>query len=181
MLYKGYFKTNKEESILVEIITGNSTENDSITTDLVFSGESPVIISTESDGLFSPIKSRSCTVTLVAEQPYYDMYSGTSHGTKLHVYNCDTAECLFWGYVTPCAYSQPYNYLNTIEIEAVDALSTLQDYQYKMECRQKKRCRKHSDEYSIYDTKCFICLYTGSFCWQLSCKSNYSRAWLVSF
>ena len=96
MLYKGYFKTNKEESILVEIITGNSTENDSITTDLVFSGESPVIISTESDGLFSPIKSRSCTVTLVAEQPYYDMYSGTSHGTKLHVYNCDTAECLFW-------------------------------------------------------------------------------------
>ena len=131
MLYKGYFKTNKEESILVEIITGNSTENDSIVTDLVFSGESPVIISTESDGLFSPIKSRSCTVTLVAEQPYYDMYSGTSHGTKLHVYNCDTAECLFYGYVTPCAYSQPYNYLNTIEIEAVDALSTLQDYQYK--------------------------------------------------
>ena len=38
MLYKGYFKTNKEESILVEIITGNSTENDSIVTDLVFSG-----------------------------------------------------------------------------------------------------------------------------------------------
>lgn len=132
MLYKGYFKNLKEESILVEIITGSSTENDSTVTDLVFSGEDPVIISTASDGLFSPIKSRSCTVSLISEQPYFDMYSGGSQDVKLHVYNCDTAECLFWGYVTPCVYSQDYNSkYDIIEIEAVDAVSTLQDYKFE--------------------------------------------------
>ena len=37
---------------------------------------------------------------------------------------------MFNGFVTPCQYNQPYTYINRIEIEAVDAISTLKDYKY---------------------------------------------------
>jgi len=110
------------------IITNNDSSEE---TELTFSDKSPVVIAqTSSDGLFTPIKSRSCTVTIVSNEPYFDMYSGSSHGTSLVVNNLSTGECVFFGYVTPCEYNQPYLYLNQIEIEAVDALSTLQDFKY---------------------------------------------------
>lgn len=128
MKYVGTFKSIKGETFQVIIITNGSTSQE---TELTFQDESPVVITqNSSDGLFSPIKSRSCTVTIVSNEPYFDMYSGTSHGTSLVVNNLSKGECIFFGYVTPCEYNQPYQYLNQIEIEAVDAISTLQDFKY---------------------------------------------------
>lgn len=129
MLYTGKFKNVKGETIQVNIITNNDKQQ---TTELTFANESPVIImQNSSDGIFSPIKSRSCTITVVAKDPYFDMYSGQSHGTIVEVNNLTKGECLFFGYMTPCEYNQPYLYLNEIELEAVDAVSTLQDFKYK--------------------------------------------------
>jgi hypothetical protein len=129
MLYTGKFKNVKGETIQVNIITNNDRQQ---TTELTFANESPVIImQNSSDGIFSPIKSRSCTITVVAKDPYFDMYSGQSHGTIVEVNNLTKGECLFFGYMTPCEYNQPYLYLNEIELEAVDAVSTLQDFKYK--------------------------------------------------
>jgi len=129
MKYTGKFKNRNGETIQVNIITKN---NISEVTELTFVDESPVIIAQNSpDGIFSPIKSRSCTITIVAKEPYLDMYSGQSHGTKVIVNNLTKGECLFFGYLTPCEYNQPYLYLNEIELEAVDAVSTLQDFKYK--------------------------------------------------
>lgn len=88
------------------------------------------MISQSSDGIFSPIKSRSCTIKLVTKDELFDIYSGSSHGTSVAVNNLTNSECLFYGYVTPCQYNQPYLYNNEIEIEAVDAISTLQDFKY---------------------------------------------------
>lgn len=130
MLYTGRFKNRNEETIQVNIITNNNTAQE---TELKFVDESPVVIvQNSSDGIFSPIKSRSCTITIVANEPYYDMYSGTSHGTKVTVNNLGTGECLFYGYLTPCEYNQPLLYLNEIELEAVDAASSLQDFKYEL-------------------------------------------------
>ena len=132
MLYWGKFKTFKNEMIRVEILT--SDQDDSIRTERLFSGEAPVVISQQSgDGIFSPIKSRSCTITIVAEGPYLDMYSGHSHGTSVKVYNEKKNECLFFGYLTPCEYNQEYLALNEIELEAIDALSSLQDFKYRFQ------------------------------------------------
>lgn len=129
MKYIGTFKNIKGETVEVVIVSNN---NSSETTEITLAGESPVIISqTSSDGIFSPIKSRSCTITFVSENTYFDMYSGSSHGTQITVKNTTRGECLFYGYLTPCQYNQPYVYLNEIELEAVDAVSTLQDFKYE--------------------------------------------------
>lgn len=127
MKYEGRFRTLKDDMIQVIIITNNSTTEEK---ELTFSNESPVMISQSSDGIFSPIKSRSCTIKVVTKEVYFDIYSGSSHGTSVAVNNLTNNECLFFGYVTPCEYNQPYLYNNEIEIEAVDAISTLQDFKY---------------------------------------------------
>lgn len=127
MKYEGRFRTKADEVIQVIIITNYSTTEEK---KLTFSNESPVIISQSSDGIFSAIKSRSCTIKVVTKEVYFDIYSGSSHGTSVAVNNLTTSECLFFGYVTPCEYNQPYLYNNEIEIEAVDAISTLQDFKY---------------------------------------------------
>ena len=137
MKYTGRFKTVKDELIEVNIVTSDSSVNDSSTEDssvieLVFSGDSPVTITQSSpDGIFSPIKSRSCTITVVSNTEYYNMYSSTAKGTTVEVINVSRGDlCLFSGYMTPCQYNQPYNYLNPIELEAVDGISILKNYKY---------------------------------------------------
>lgn len=127
MKYEGRFRTLKDEMIQVVIITNNDASQEK---EIFFADESPVMISQSSDGIFSPIKSRSCTIKLVTKAVYFDIYSGSSHGTSVAVNNLTKSECLFYGYVTPCQYNQPYLYNNEIEIEAVDAISTLQDFKY---------------------------------------------------
>lgn len=127
MKYEGRFRTLKDEMIQVVIITNNDASQEK---EIFFADESPVMISQSSDGIFSPIKSRSCTIKLVTKEVYFDIYSGSSHGTSVAINNLTKSECLFYGYVTPCQYNQPYLYNNEIEIEAVDAISTLQDFKY---------------------------------------------------
>ena len=127
MLYTGYFRALTGNTITVNITTSSGSG----TTELTFAGESPVVITQSSpDGLFSPIKSRSCTISIVTPDSYFDMYSASSHGTSVTVVDSSRNETLFSGYLTPCEYNQPYVYLNEIELEAVDRLSTLKDYKY---------------------------------------------------
>lgn len=126
MKYIGKFSNRNNELIEVNIITNNS-ENQ--TTEITL-GETPVVISQTSDGIFSPIKSRSCTITIVTNDYFPDMYTSESHGTKVIVNNVSKGECIFYGFLTPCEYNQPYIYVNQLELEAVDALSTLKDFKY---------------------------------------------------
>lgn len=128
MLYTGKFSTIDDVIIRVDIITNNQADS---STELVFAGESPVIINqTSDDGIFSPIKSRGCTVTVVTKDEYWAMYSASSHGTTVTVTDETHNNVLFKGYMTPCEYNQPLIYLNEIELEAVDALSSLHDFKY---------------------------------------------------
>lgn len=56
MKYEGRFRTLKDEMIQVVIITNNDASQEE---EIFFADESPVMISQSSDGIFSPIKSRS--------------------------------------------------------------------------------------------------------------------------
>lgn len=97
---------------------------------LTFSGEEPVVIKMSSDGLFAPIKSRSCTIKLVTETPYFDMYSPKADGTRVLIERLEDSETLFKGYLTPCRYNQPYVNLDELELECVDSVSVLKNIKY---------------------------------------------------
>ena len=165
MLYVGQFRDRYEKQWQVRIITNNSTTQ---TTELILSGN-PVTITQVSDGLFSPIKSRGCTITLVTNEAYTDIFSSTSHGTQVEVNNLTDAVCVFKGYVTPCQYNQPYTYLDEVEVECVDALSTLQDFRFEyqnnkaevrsikqivLNCLAKSGISNSGHVYVQYDANC---------------------------
>lgn len=135
MLYKGEFKDKYENIWQVKITTNNSQSQ---TTDITLSENPVTIFQTSDDGLFSPIKSRGCTVRIISTEQYPDIYSATSHGTKVEVMQLagegitgSTPNIVFVGYATPAQYNQPYTYLDEIEIEAVDCLSTLKDFKFE--------------------------------------------------
>lgn len=104
--------------------------------DLVM-GASPVTISTSSDRLFAPIKSRSATLNIVTKKWYLDLYEPSSRGTSVKIYEYDSTQpnnvgkVIFRGYLTPCSYDQEWTYLDTIALEAVDAVSTTKDYKWQ--------------------------------------------------
>lgn len=104
-------------------------ENNNI--ELTFAGESPIIIEqTSDDGIFSPIKSRGATIITLTKIPYFEIYSGKAQGTRVEIQNTSKGEILFKGFLTPCQYSQPFVNLDELELECVDALSSLKDIDY---------------------------------------------------
>lgn len=127
MKYTGKFKNRYNETFKVYIVTNKDETQE---TELTLADESPVVITVSSDNIFAPIKSRSCTIKVVTKEPLLDIYSATSHGTTVEIYNLSQGVCIFQGYVTPCEYNQSFVYLNELEIEAVDCISTLRDFQY---------------------------------------------------
>lgn len=89
----------------------------------------PVIISQESDGLFSSIKPSRCTVEVVAAEVYTELFAYDNQSLELYIYRDNLR--IFEGFVTPYIYNQPYaNYLDVIQVEAVSKLSTLKDIDY---------------------------------------------------
>lgn len=131
MLYTGKFSSINDRIYQVDIVTGNSTapwdgENGEIT----LSGN-PVVITSDSDGLFSPIKSRSCTIEMVSPEYHMDLYQPSSRGAKVTVYDItitNNPTKIFVGWLTPCSYSQDFTYLDSIQLEAVDAISSAKDF-----------------------------------------------------
>lgn len=130
MRYLGYFSTfGDTDHYTVEIITNGSSAQ---TTEILLSGDHPVVYEYSSDGLFAPIKSRSCTVRMVSESYRFDMYSAKAHGVEVIVRHKNPDYIEFRGWVTPAIYSQDYlKRYDTIEIECIDALSTLQYFPYE--------------------------------------------------
>lgn len=93
-------------------------------------GEDPVIISLNSDGIFTPIKPLSCTINISTKNFLSDLYTGEPQSIDVlvtdHTYNQD----LFYGYMTPCIYSQDWKYRSEIELEFISPLSSLEYFPY---------------------------------------------------
>ena len=129
MKYIGEFISLNDKQYKVEIITnGISSAETNITL-----GTDPVTITTESDGLFSPIKSRSCTINIVSDDFYFDMYASAAKQNEVLIYQYknDDWYIIFEGYVTPGVYDQDWQSLSTIEIECCDKISVLQYFKYQ--------------------------------------------------
>lgn len=91
-------------------------------------GETPCVITTESDGIFSPIKSRSCSIELLVDSWLFDLYSPTAKGCIVKVNK--GLKTVFYGYLTPNSYNQSYTYKDNISLEAIDAVSVLKEFKY---------------------------------------------------
>lgn len=124
--YAGQFKNINEETYTIEIESQVATPEHQVQ-ELTF-GETPCVISTSSDGIFSPIKSRSCTIEIMTDRWLFDLYSPTAKGVQVRVRKGMTT--VFYGYLTPNSYNQTYTYIDNISIEAVDAVSVLKDFDY---------------------------------------------------
>lgn len=141
--YRGSFADIEDNVYVVDIQVKNLTDDGTIH-ELIFSDDSPCIITTKSEGLFSPIKSRGCTLSLVTSELLLNIWSSTTQGVEVNVYNTNGWDvdmtstsipavytCIFHGFLTPCAYTQGYSdSIETLELEAVEALSTLKDIDY---------------------------------------------------
>lgn len=130
MIYKGQFNNVDDQLISVYIGTSGADilniANQQVTTLLLT--DNPVTINSESEGLFTPIKANSCTIRLLTNTIYEDIYSSTAQGSPVLVKNEDTI--LFYGYTTPNIYTQDYVGLDNLEIEAISALSTLKYFKF---------------------------------------------------
>lgn len=86
-------------------------------------------IETSDEHLYKPCKYSSATIGIIANDYMFDLYSSTAQQNKVTL--SDGNGVVWVGYVTPNLYSQGYeNEFEEIEIEAIDALSTLQYYKY---------------------------------------------------
>lgn len=136
MKYTGEFMGREGNVYTLDIITNG----DSSTSSEVTLGVPPFVIEMEeSNGtLYKPVKYQSGTAKIISEDYNFDIYSDTAQGTKVILTetkdsNGNSVNRLRWtGYVTPNLYNMGFNEnREEIEIECIDALSTLQYYKYE--------------------------------------------------
>ena len=99
---------------------------------LVLAGESPVVISMAAgEHKFCGMKTQTCKVRIVTDTPMLELYAGNARAVTLTVSETTTGRVMFSGYVTPFAYTQPYDgRLDVVEIDAVDRISAHKDVKY---------------------------------------------------
>lgn len=126
-LYGEFTDVNEVKWYLEIYNSEGNDEND------VYLGETPVIIATSSAGLFDPIKSRSMTIEVFSQQWFPELYEPASRGTKVKLYTGDVQNqnIFFRGYLTPCRYDQSFTYIDTIQLEAIDAISSCKDFKWQ--------------------------------------------------
>lgn len=153
MLYTSKFSDKNGKVYSIQIHTGTNTVEVPVT----MSG-SPCIINVVSDGLFSPIKSRQCTLEIVSDRYYMDLYQTSSRGAKCTIKDESNNSIIFFGYLSNNVYNQDYTYLDTIQIEVREAISTLQDYRFTTE----STFPKYQSMSSIVIDMIKECGYTGT-------------------
>ena len=127
MKYFSQFKDVNDQLYTVNIITNG----DGSTTKEFTLGGSP--FTTEMDNsdkiIYKPCKYQSATIEMVSQDYNFDIYSSTAQGTIVQLLK--GSEIVWAGFITPNLYDQGFNeFRETIALEAIDGLSTLQYYKY---------------------------------------------------
>lgn len=127
MKYFSQFKDVNDQLYTVNIIT----DGDGSTTKEFTLGGSP--FTTEMDNsdkiIYKPCKYQSATIEMVSQDYNFDIYSSTAQGTKVQLLK--DSEIVWTGFITPNLYDQGFDeFRETISLEAIDGLSTLQYYKY---------------------------------------------------
>lgn len=124
MTFYGSFDNIKGKNFNIEIKTPKGNDEINLTM-----GENSCTLATSSENLFAPIKSRSLTIEIFSTQYYMDLYDPSARSTSVKLYDEDN-KVWFRGYLTPCVYDQDFTYADTIQLEAVDGISTGKDFKW---------------------------------------------------
>lgn len=127
MIYSGEFYDINKVLYKVKI----STPTGAATRTVTLAG-SP--FTTEMDGsdktIYQPVKYQSATVRIITPDYNFDIYSAQAQGTKVELLN-ESGVIVWTGYVTPNLYDMGFvEEREEVEIECIDALSTLQYIKY---------------------------------------------------
>lgn len=145
MLYTTTFRDIHNTNFKVEIDTGGSG------TSQITLCDPPVIITTESEGIFSPIKSRSCSINILTEGAMLDLYAVRPHDVHVIIRDLNRGKQIFKGYATPMKYGQDWTSKDTLTLECVDYISSLKSIKYQ---QQDPTCKRYI---SIYNLLCYLC------------------------
>ncbi len=140
-VYQGYFRSIHNNTLYTVRIR---TENGTGSLDDVSLGPSPFVTSMETGGetMYTPIKSQSATIQIVAKDYYFDFYAATPKQNKVILCkgnlgktvpddSIPDASIMFIGYVSPNVFDADYNHeLESWDVECVDGLSVLKNYDY---------------------------------------------------
>lgn len=126
MKYIGYFKNINDKSYKLIIDNGDEVETE------IILGTDPFIVKWEGEEtIYKPLKLSTASINIVHNNYLFDIYSPTAQGTKIILLD-NLGNTEWTGYLTPNLYSQSYKSdYETFELEAVDALSTLEYYKYE--------------------------------------------------
>ena len=143
MTYTGQFRNINNILYQVDIQINNDLSG---TTEIMFSDEPFTVDYNDGDTIFEPLKLSNATCTILSENYLFDLYSSTAQGTKITLTNVDENKVEWVGYVTPNIYNQNWeNNIESIEIEAIDGLSTLDNYKYITIDSDNKKMKSFQD------------------------------------
>ncbi len=131
MTIQGTFYDIDDNLITVTITKDNG--NDNILTigenGLYFTGD-PISIETNMESTFDPIIRKSCTINLLTRNYIGDyLWAENAHNIRVEVKRGTST--IFYGFVEPNTFSQPFVELDEFSINCIDVLSALQYYNYK--------------------------------------------------
>lgn len=144
MIYKAYFTDINSVPYTVEIDT-HKVDGLLDTYELALGGE-PIIITTNSDELFSPIKCKSCSIDIVTDGGLFDLYTVDPQGVSVIIYNRDNNDILFKGYATPMQYGQDWTTYDHLTLECVDFIASLKNIKYEA---VDYSCKKYLTGYNL--------------------------------
>lgn len=128
-IYSGQFKSVLKDKLYTVNIDCSAGSGEPV--ELTF-GPSPFTTTMDggSNTIYNPVKYQSATIQVVANEYYFDFYA--SYPTENSVELLDASNnVVFTGYVSPCVFDAPYNFVTeTWDVECVDGLSTLKNFDY---------------------------------------------------
>lgn len=119
-------------------IIADSTSNDF--EEIYLAGESPFVVTYDTSSTpFEPLRLSRASISVVADEKFFDVFSENPQGTKVVLVNDDEDEVMWTGFLTSNLLNMPDGCGNdTFTLEAQDCLSTLSDYKYELEYSKKK-------------------------------------------
>lgn len=125
----GQFKNINDELITVQIQTTGETIT--IGENGIYFADEPVVIEWEMKDLFEIIICKSATINLITNRWLGNLLF-SNNARNIPVVISKGNEILFDGFLSPNTYNQPFvSDIDTIELQAIDYLSTLKYYKYK--------------------------------------------------
>ena len=132
MYFHGSFVTQLGETVMVQIVTGNSraqeVEIGGADGRLCFS-DNPVEIQSSVNDTFDHLLRSEATIRLLARDFVPDFFCASCMDAVVNIYK--EGKCIFAGFIEPQAYSQSYNEVyDELELSCIDVLSALQYAKY---------------------------------------------------